>query len=208
MMKKKIVLIIIIIVGGLNSIAQSLSNSAWTVYDTTSMFYTYFRFDNDTLYYSDNDINYNTVSTFSENGNNFYIVDLPGYICSDDTGKYTFSIQNDSLKFALISDTCPFRPLVFARFYWVRNIVTGIQHIKILPSINIFPNPADDYVYIKSDVVEQGMEYNIYDLPGRKVLNGIIATETTRVDISDLPEGSYIIRVGEKATFSFKLIKK
>ncbi len=208
-MKKIFPLLLLIIVMRNNHVySQSLPGTTWIVYDTTSTFYNYFRFGTNTLIYSHNNVNYNTVSTFVENGNNFSITDIPGYVCYPDTGKYTFVMQNDSLKFTVVNDTCPFRPLVFEDYYWVKDISTEVADSNSGSLIRIFPNPANEKIFIRSNTTEQGSEYIISDLLGRFVLGGKLSDALTTIDISILQKGYYFIQIGAKTRQSFKLIKE
>ena len=65
-------------------------------------------------------------------------------------------------------------------------------------SINYYPNPAKDYIYINganNDYVE------IYDIMGRLVKQSI----GNRIDISSLISGIYVLRIGEE---NIKIIKE
>ncbi len=204
---KKILFTLIIAISGLSAYSQTLSNTTWTVYDSTSTFFYYFHFTSDILSYSSDNITFNNIATFQENGNNFTIIDLPSGPCPSDTGKYTFLIQNDTLKFTLISDLCPSRPTTFSSYHWI-NLQTGIQSINLLPSINIFPNPASDVISIQSDLDIQNSTYIIFDQSGRQVLTGMLTGETTMVDIKQLTMGIYFFQIGEKSKQMIKVMKK
>lgn len=63
-------------------------------------------------------------------------------------------------------------------------------------SFNIFPNPADDVVYLNTEA-----SFRIYDMNGRLLLTG----SNGSADVSDLPSGIYLIRSGNNVS---KLIKR
>lgn len=72
-------------------------------------------------------------------------------------------------------------------------------------SINVYPNPASKFIIINSPDNFKVLHYNINDITGKSILNGIISSENISVDISMLPKGIYILKI---ETFNFKLIKQ
>ena len=74
-------------------------------------------------------------------------------------------------------------------------------------AIGIFPNPASDFVTIKSGLIVSVQTYLIYDGHGRLVLTGNFNSPTTTIDVSTLAPGQYFIRIGTSKTAA-KLIKK
>ena len=205
---KKNLLLLLMAVWSLSASSQTLSNTTWSVYDTTSTFYLYFRFGADTLSYSSDNIAYTPISTYQEAGTNFSVLDVPGPGgCVDDTGNYTFLIQNDTLKFTLISDLCPSRPLVISTYHWTEPVV-GIQNVNPLSSINIFPNPTRDVVSIQSNLANQNSKYIVFDQFGRSVLTGTLTSEITLVDLHQLTAGIYFFQIGEEDKRVIKVIKE
>ena len=208
-MKKKITLLMLITISALSVYSQTLLNTTWAVYDTSSTFFMYFHFGTDTLSYSSDSVSYENVSIFQIDGNNFSIIDLPSGPCpASDTGTYNFLIQNDTLKFTLISDTCESRPITISNYHWIRLLQTGIPFTNQLPTIKIYPNPTSDLISIKSNHNTQGSTYIIFDQYGRQVLIGKLTGEITSVDIKQLPVGLYFLQIGEKNKQKLKIIKK
>ena len=82
--------------------------------------------------------------------------------------------------------------------------VLDIEHNEfIVPKISFSPNPAQDEIEFSCIV----NSVNIYDLNGRLIENSIL--NGTRMDISDIEEGLYIINIeSENGFFSSKLIVK
>jgi hypothetical protein len=83
------------------------------------------------------------------------------------------------------------------------NCVTGISEVE--SSYRIFPNPVTEQITIQSKQRIQDSAY-IYDSSG-KVIREIPATKTfnTNIDVSALPAGLYIIRIGNS---SLKIVKQ
>lgn len=73
----------------------------------------------------------------------------------------------------------------------------------------VYPNPTKDILIIKSDVLEMChgaslQEYTITNITGQIMMRGTISSDNQQVDISNLENGMYFIKVGEK---SMKFIK-
>lgn len=67
--------------------------------------------------------------------------------------------------------------------------------------ISIFPNPADDYIYIKGKLSETN--YVIYDIYGKIILKGK-GMKSNRIDISHLKKGNYILLINGKSLIIHK----
>ncbi|MEI8203999.1 MAG: T9SS type A sorting domain-containing protein [Bacteroidota bacterium] len=201
-------LTIIIALSGLSINAQSLQNTTWQVYDTLGTFLSYFRFGTDTLFSSMDNNTWESGATYTQSGNNFRIVDLPGINCPiSDTGRYTFLIQNDTLKFTLVVDSCTDRSEALTTFDWVR-LQTGIDDLTSVHNIKIYPNPVGDVVYIKTSRFALGSTYDVSDLSGKKIFNGKLLNETTSIDLRTLASGLYFLKIGENNKQTFKLVKQ
>ncbi|MBS4013116.1 MAG: T9SS type A sorting domain-containing protein [Bacteroidetes bacterium] len=74
----------------------------------------------------------------------------------------------------------------------------GINDI-VLEGVNIYPNPASDYLIITLPG-ENASVINIYDIKGKLVISEQVEGGSTRVNVSGLMNGVYMIRIidGEK----------
>ncbi|MAU30643.1 MAG: RNA-binding protein [Flavobacteriaceae bacterium] len=79
-----------------------------------------------------------------------------------------------------------------------------------LNEIIVFPNPANDYIEIRSDYNLGGVIISVFDLNGRRVINYKNTSESNLVDLSSLSTGEYILRVisSEGNIYSTKVLKK
>lgn len=70
----------------------------------------------------------------------------------------------------------------------------------------IYPNPADNFVHVRSIFDEEGAPYKIYNTSGALVKSGHIDVEAgkTSVLVSDLASGIYIFEIGEGKTIERK----
>lgn len=189
-MKSKVILLFgIVFLHALVSFSQPLKNSTWTIYDNTSAFFYYFHFGTDTIFYSGNGDVWGALAKYQVNNNNYAMIDLLGKPCPNDTGKYTFSIQNDTLNFTLISDDCPTRPNTFASYHWVR-ILTGIQELSSASPVKMFPNPTSGLLTIPIDG-----EKNIVISNSVGLTIKTIKTDNRTISFDDLPTGVYMVTV-------------
>ncbi len=64
--------------------------------------------------------------------------------------------------------------------------------------INIFPNPANDLLNITLPPATNPYLIEIFNINGKKVISKILKTDQNKIDISDLSEGIYMIKVYTK----------
>lgn len=75
-------------------------------------------------------------------------------------------------------------------------------------TINIFPNPFEDYVYFSANKSRM-IKVNMYDALGRLVFSKNLAEQYSRFDFADLSAGIYTLSIeSNQGTNSFKLVKK
>jgi hypothetical protein len=85
--------------------------------------------------------------------------------------------------------------------------LAGIDE-EIINEINISPNPTTSKINVKSSLELIGKEFIIYDQLGKAIKSGIITSEETEIDLSNLTEGIYLLKVGAEMNESFKIIKQ
>lgn len=66
---------------------------------------------------------------------------------------------------------------------------------QLLLDVEIYPNPASDFIIVDSKDNEVADSYVIFSPDGSKILIGDIEIEKQRIDISHLPHGAYIIEL-------------
>jgi hypothetical protein len=64
--------------------------------------------------------------------------------------------------------------------------------------IIIYPNPAKDFIRIKTDITEAAW-YNIYNISGQLILSGNINGPYPRIKLPQLPAGLYVFQLENKA---------
>ncbi len=78
---------------------------------------------------------------------------------------------------------------------------------SIIDGFSFYPNPASDFVTIKAN--EQIKTLEIYSVLGQRVLTQSINAQTSKIDISQLVSGAYILKVAtHDESQAYKLIKQ
>lgn len=88
------------------------------------------------------------------------------------------------------------------------NATTVTQESSIVESaISIFPNPASYEIIIRSNKAIHENNYLVYDYQGNLILIGKINSENTFVDISNLSNGMYFLKIDNSLGEIFKVLK-
>lgn len=83
------------------------------------------------------------------------------------------------------------------------NATLSVEPIEINDFVKVYPNPATDYLFIKSDLNYQSTLYNV---AGQRVLE----SSSKQLNVIDLPTGVYLLQLKSEANTisTFKIIKK
>jgi len=78
-------------------------------------------------------------------------------------------------------------------------------------NIEVYPNPAREFVTINSDQLLENAEYALFSLSGKKLMEGKIMNKTTKLSIENRASGSYLLKLtGENSRplQTFKIVKR
>ncbi len=79
-------------------------------------------------------------------------------------------------------------------FGFVAVLGAGMKIEKLPQSAwNIYPNPVENNLHIQSDA--KIVAWNIYDLSGKIVMNGLADGKQASIDVSGLPAGAYVLKL-------------
>ncbi|MCB0737919.1 MAG: T9SS type A sorting domain-containing protein, partial [Bacteroidetes bacterium] len=120
------------------------------------------------------------VDSFPIDGDNIYALQL-GDVTT--TGAYPKVSQ-------LTTDT----------FFNFKRKTISIKAKTTKPNLRLFPNPANNFIVIKSEIPLEISTFEIVNAQGIICLKGITNHKTQRVgiNIDNLPSGSYVIRFSNK----------
>ena len=84
-----------------------------------------------------------------------------------------------------------------------KDIITGVGNILVdNNNLFIYPNPANDYVNVNATVNLQNIE--IYSIDGQLLISEIVDTNNDKIDVSNLPSGTYILRAANQSALLIK----
>lgn len=72
----------------------------------------------------------------------------------------------------------------------------GIEDITTDDRLFVYPNPATDILFVESD---EDSEFSIFDLSGKMVASGQVSGNNEAIEIANLQNGMYIIRMNDKS---------
>jgi hypothetical protein len=110
-----------------------------------------------------------------------------------------------------ISLTEPWNMIVTYSFGQHLVMLTQINTVGInrpdLPKYTVYPNPCDGIFTVQSEGGGLG-ELNMYSLQGRLVFSTRDISSGMKIDISRLPAGSYILRIGNSGGYESSMMQK
>lgn len=88
------------------------------------------------------------------------------------------------------------------------NNTIGTEELLLSDPVSVFPNPVHDHLMIAVDGGQVGSSYAVTDQMGRTVLNGKLSGLNTRLNLTELPRGSYVLSIGRGGDRCFKVVKE
>ncbi len=75
------------------------------------------------------------------------------------------------------------------------------------PEIQLYPNPANNLITVKSVAKLFGALYEIHDVTSKIISSGFIESENFTINTSAFPEGIYFFKTGKNTNLSFQIIR-
>ncbi len=121
-----------------------------------------------------------------------YIVEGWQYVSCSNIG------QVDSIKFTMQSSDVGSNGINTPLFFSLDNFTTsssvGINEFRSTLSLNVFPNPSNGYLNIRSDIEKEG-SLKVFNQLGQLVFEQMVGLKISSVDLSNLPKGIYVVQV-------------
>lgn len=104
--------------------------------------------------------------------------------------------QVDSIRFFMYSSDVGSFGINTPLFFGLDNFTTspsfvGLNELSFEKTISIYPNPANDHLFINST----DAEVNVYDLNGNLLMENKTYKANTSIDISNLSTGIYLVKI-------------
>ncbi|MFT6282919.1 MAG: hypothetical protein ACJA0U_003057, partial [Salibacteraceae bacterium] len=76
-------------------------------------------------------------------------------------------------------------------------------------NVSLFPNPTNEFIILQFESFTNDLSYALYDLKGKIVVQGIVETVETQIDMRALATGHYnlVIKNATNNIQSIKIIK-
>mgnify|MGYP001596645599 CR=1 FL=1 len=89
-------------------------------------------------------------------------------------------------------------------------VIGGPLNVGILknPGMTIYPNPVKNKMHITANANNFGSDYIIYDQLGRNIVNGKINSNSTIIDLINIPKGIYFFSILDNYNLRWKFIKE
>lgn len=145
-------------------------------------------------------INGNNITLIwtGEENVDYYIVEygLAGEQAQTETttrNTISFNYEQPGSYYWRVKSVCPFGESNFVNGENV--VIGGIEEIGGIQQIGIYPNPASESVTIQSEGQNDLEQINIFDVNGRMVMSESATGQIHRLDISNLQQGIYFVKV-------------
>jgi hypothetical protein len=74
----------------------------------------------------------------------------------------------------------------------------GTEELMRGVPVSVFPNPASDQLTIQTEASLVGVSYEMTDHVGRIVRRGRLTGTNTRLELTELPKGGYVLSLGDR----------
>jgi hypothetical protein len=81
----------------------------------------------------------------------------------------------------------------------------SVELFENVESIQIYPIPAQDYLYLQVDLSLLNHTFVIYSINGQQVFSGVVTTETMELHLGFLSDGIYLLKIGSQTQKFVKL---
>ena len=88
-----------------------------------------------------------------------------------------------------------------------RSIYANTSDKVLENEVSIFPNPANDKLFVRCNTVNMHGQLNIYDIYGKKVINKDLKSINESIDVSKLNTGVYVLSITDKVGNTIKTEK-
>lgn len=112
---------------------------------------------------------------------------------------------------AILNHNVPIKLSTINNNVWIymltSTITTGLDNNFGMIKIDIYPNPANDFIFLSSEHLQNNLTYSIYNLSGQLIKTETLTQQSEHymIDISYLKMGLYILKANEMTT---KIIKQ
>lgn len=121
-----------------------------------------------------------------------------GYDFKNDKKDKLFYSLNSGISFLSTSAAIQPGTAMIRPYFRVNNNQVSVQNKTINSlGVNVFPNPTKGNLTIElnSPISAEGLTMQVYSIQGRKIVEQVINTKNTQLDLSNFENGIYLLRV-------------
>ena len=86
-------------------------------------------------------------------------------------------------------------------------VILDVEDLYGGAAITVFPNPAKEYLQVEG--LKSSCGYKLYNVVGSTVQEGVIDANTGRINLQQLPAGTYLLELrGEASVMRVKVFKE
>lgn len=144
------------------------------------------------------------VIALSTSGKAQDVIATQGDSYSNSSGKIDFTIGE-----AIISTVSDANNTLTQGFHQTNWSFAGLEDYSPNYEVSIYPNPTENILNIQSSTFDN-VQYTLFDVRGRRVINGIISQEITTIQVNHLLPGTYELVLTNSENIrlkTFKLVK-
>ncbi len=76
---------------------------------------------------------------------------------------------------------------------------TGVKPVNSQNSMQVYPNPAREFIAIKN-IPDTQLQVTVYSITGSQVLNTQLSSANQLINVSNLPKGLYFLKANNQVT--------
>ena len=97
--------------------------------------------------------------------------------------------------------------LYYNRINLTFSTVLDLPDFNDSQAIKIYPNPTSELITVEINQILLGKTYKIIDQAGHQIASGKLISESSNINLKELPVGMYFLKIGEQINHTFKILK-
>lgn len=86
-----------------------------------------------------------------------------------------------------------------------KSVIGGIHNVRSASSVKVYPNPARNFIYVEQTNAKDG-HVRLVNISGQVVLDKVIGSTRQRIELADLPKGTYVLTFRTKTSIDRAMV--
>jgi hypothetical protein len=126
----------------------------------------------------------------------------------DEYGMFLFRTQDGGYYLVGQVDSTNEHSIVIMKNVSLSNLYYAVAESEKMAEINLFPNPVNDYIYLRTEELKNFTTIDIYETCGEKIFSSELNTPVQRIDCSEFAPGLYTVIFSGKKKAVSRFIKE